>query len=633
MYRLNWVKPALAILLRIGPENARMDHLPTDETVPVVPVPAELANHPDYEIISRLGAGVMPVFLARNRHIGRHEVLRVIGPDIIGRPGVRDHFLREIRSVAKLRHPNIVAAYSGFRAGESLVFAMEYAEGLDLARLVKASGPLSIAQSCSFVRQAALGLQQAHRIGLVHRDLKPGNLMLTGKGNRAIVKVLDFGLAKASREEGALSVFGLAVPDVEAPMADQSRPAGQITTTPDFIAPEQIGNASKADIRGDIYSLGCTLYFLLSGRPPFEGATAHDVLQAQHSMNALPLNQARRDVPAELAALVAKAMSKNPADRFQAPADLAQALATFIKNRLTAKASPSAERGGTDETSPALELTAVAQAVSAGEETAPWSRLIDISDFDDDADHDDPDLRPRLSQPFRAAVAGSAVALIAIAVGLGIIMQRSGSNANVARNLTANASPKAVPTDTGSESKRQVEDKQTIARSGVPVATVERQPKSQTESKAGQPKQPARVATPEAKRNPAIARSPDTVAPVAMPGAGRLPAQPDFREIASFYASAPVVQARLFPDNQRLVYEISGTAPGLFVGNISNLKTPHKLESHSAAWRQLAFAADGRTALALNEDRTVSVWDLETQAASPLSSSLRCRNRPDFSRT
>ena len=125
-----------------------MDRLPTDETVAaVVPLPAELANHPDYEIVRRLGGGTMPVFLARNRLMGRHEVLKIIGPEIIGRPGVRDHFLREIRSVAKLRHPNIVTAYSGFRAGESLVFAMEYAEGLDLARLVKASGPLSIAHA------------------------------------------------------------------------------------------------------------------------------------------------------------------------------------------------------------------------------------------------------------------------------------------------------------------------------------------------------------------------------------------------------------------------------------------------------------------------------------------------------
>ena len=167
-----------------------------------------------------------------------------------------DRFLREIRSAAKLHHPNIVTAYSAIRLGESLVLAMEYVEGLDLAKLVKASGPLPVAHACYFIYQAALGLQHAHEHGMVHRDIKPANLMLAREGKKAIVKVLDFGLAKVTSEG-----------QVDGGLTHE----GQMLGTPDYIAPEQIRDAQSADIRADIYSLGCTLYYLLTGGPPFRG--------------------------------------------------------------------------------------------------------------------------------------------------------------------------------------------------------------------------------------------------------------------------------------------------------------------------------------------------------------------------
>ena len=118
------------------------------------------------------------------------------------RRGVLDRFLGEIRNAARLHHPNIVTAYSALRLGESIVFAMEYVEGLDLAKLVKAQGPLPVANACYYIHQAALGLQHAHEQGMVHRDIKPSNLMLARQGNRAVVKVLDFGLAKVSQRGG-----------------------------------------------------------------------------------------------------------------------------------------------------------------------------------------------------------------------------------------------------------------------------------------------------------------------------------------------------------------------------------------------------------------------------------------------
>ena len=169
---------------------------------PANTLPPGLANNPDYQIKCELGRGGMGVvYLAHNTLMDRDEVLKVMGCQIMERPGVLDRFLREIRAVAKLRHPNIVTAYHASRLGESIVFAMEYVKGADLSRLVKAKGPLPVGYACNFIHQAALGLQHAHEEGLVHRDIKPGNLMFSKHGGKVIVKVLDFGLAKATREE------------------------------------------------------------------------------------------------------------------------------------------------------------------------------------------------------------------------------------------------------------------------------------------------------------------------------------------------------------------------------------------------------------------------------------------------
>ena len=269
------------------------------------------------------------VYLAHNRLMGRDEVLKVMGRQIVEKPGVLDRFLREIRAVAKLRHPNIVSAYSATRIGESIVFSMEYVEGLDLSKIVKAKGPLPVAHACNFIHQAALGLQHAHEEGLVHRDIKPHNLMLSRKGDKATVKVLDFGLARVTREEkidGGLTL------------------EGQALGTPDYIAPEQILDAHNADIRADIYSLGGTLYYLLTGHPPFKANSLYDMYQAHISRNADPLNLVRPEVPAELAALVAKMMAKDPSRRFQTPGEVAPALTPFFKRASAARESPKSSR-------------------------------------------------------------------------------------------------------------------------------------------------------------------------------------------------------------------------------------------------------------------------------------------------
>jgi hypothetical protein len=355
------------------------------------------------------------VYLAHNRLMGRDEVLKVIGRHIMERPGVLDRFLREIRAVARLRHPNIVSAYHATRVGESLVFAMEYVEGLDLSKMVKAKGPLPVAHACHFAYQAALGLQHAHEEGLVHRDIKPANLMLSRKGDKPVVKVLDFGLAKVAREE-----------KVDGGLTSE----GQALGTPDYIAPEQILNAPDVDIRADIYSLGGTLYYLLTGRPPFRANSLYDVYQAHISRDADPLNLVRPEVPAELAALVAKMMAKDPARRFQTPGEVAQALTPFFKRGDAAFKRPGAEVSQAAPPVAGAVSTPTQPATDAGRHTVRakgpaeptvaeprWESLIDIREPETSAEAT-PAVVPIRRPPWVWPSVGAGVLLLGLFVAL-----------------------------------------------------------------------------------------------------------------------------------------------------------------------------------------------------------------------
>jgi serine/threonine protein kinase len=280
-------------------------------------VPPELANHPDYRIVRELGRGGMGVvYLARNTIMDRDEVLKVAHRALLEKPGASDRFLQEIRSAAQLMHVNVVRAYSVLRLSDLLVFAMEYVPGDDLSKIVRKQGSLPVAHACFYAAHVALGLQHAHEKGMVHRDIKPSNLILSKDGKKPVVKILDFGLAKMTSEVG---------------FARDLTGSNKMMGTPDYIAPEQILNAAKADIRADIYSLGCTLYYLLSGSPPFTGGSLYEVLHAHSAASAKPLNLVRPEVPAELAAVVAKMLAKEPRKRHQTPGDVARELQPFTK--------------------------------------------------------------------------------------------------------------------------------------------------------------------------------------------------------------------------------------------------------------------------------------------------------------
>jgi serine/threonine protein kinase len=285
--------------------------------LPAAPAMGAAIQVPGYEVQGELGRGGMGVvYLAKNLLMKRPVVLKVVNKALLNaNPGMLDRFVREIEVAARLDHENVVKAYHAFWAGELLVFEMEYIEGEDLAKLVRRQGPLPVAHACHYVSQAAMGLQAAHLLGMVHRDIKPHNLILTRRGKRHVVKILDFGLAKAVRaEETAADLTGLGM-----------------LGTPAFMAPEQAADAARADIRADIYGLGCTLYYLLTGAPPFAGASHFAVMKAHESAEVPSLSQLRAEAPAELAAVAAKMLAKDPAKRYQQPSDVAKALAPIIK--------------------------------------------------------------------------------------------------------------------------------------------------------------------------------------------------------------------------------------------------------------------------------------------------------------
>ncbi|HEU5115792.1 MAG TPA: serine/threonine-protein kinase, partial [Isosphaeraceae bacterium] len=272
---------------------------------------------PDYQFIKRLGGGGMGVlYLYRHVIMDRLVAIKVVAGHLTENPQVLARFLDEIRAVCKIDDRNVVKALTASRWENGLIFVMEYVDGMDLSSVLSKRGPLPVAEACFYIYQAARGLKAAHALGICHRDIKPDNLILDLASGKNLVKILDFGLAKAASE---------------GPVTTSRTTDGSMLGTVDYMAPEQIRKASEADHRADIYSLGCTFYHLLSGRPPFHGESLYDILQAHHSTEASPLNLLRADVPPQLAALVAKMMEKDRERRFQSASEVLDALRPFLQ--------------------------------------------------------------------------------------------------------------------------------------------------------------------------------------------------------------------------------------------------------------------------------------------------------------
>jgi serine/threonine-protein kinase len=285
-----------------------------------------------YVLLDRLGEGGMgQVFKARHQMMNRTVALKIIRPDRLIDRAAAPRFHREIHAVAQLSHPNIIIAHDANQVGDTYFLVMEYAVGVDLARMVHESGPLPVGQACDFIRQAALGLQHAFERGLVHRDIKPSNLLLavsrppqllsSGRDTASggTIKILDMGLAL---------LRGPIEPDSAASALTH---AGAVMGTPDYMSPEQATDAHAVDIRSDLYSLGCTLYYLLSGQPPFADGSLMDKLIKHRFTIPRPVESRRADVSPRVAAVVRRLLAKQPDDRYQTPAELAAALQECIK--------------------------------------------------------------------------------------------------------------------------------------------------------------------------------------------------------------------------------------------------------------------------------------------------------------
>lgn len=269
-----------------------------------------------YVLLERLGEGGMgQVFKAREVRLGRLVALKVLRKERINKPEIIERFHQEIQAAAQLSHPNIVHAYDAEQIGDAHVFAMEFVEGIDLSRLVKQSGPLPVAQACECIRQAAQGLQHIHEHHMVHRDIKPANLMRANPSGT--IKILDMGLARLREAEA------------EEAKAKRLTRLGVVMGTIDFIPPEQALDSRRADIRSDLYSLGCTFYFLLTGKVPFPVDEPMAKLLAHSCETAVPIEQLRPEVPSRVCAIVRKLMAKRPDERYQTPAELILDLAAL----------------------------------------------------------------------------------------------------------------------------------------------------------------------------------------------------------------------------------------------------------------------------------------------------------------
>ena len=398
-----------------------------------------------YRLLSLLGKGGMSsVYLAEHTVMKRHCALKVLPAKRVNDASYLGRFHREAQAVAALDHPNIVRAYDvdmATDAGIEIHFlAMEFVKGKSLLELVQEKGPVSIADAAEMTRQSALGLDHAHKAGLIHRDIKPGNLLMTPTG---LLKVLDLGLARFFDDEDQ----SLTVQHDE-----------KVLGTADYISPEQAIDSHKVDRRTDIYSLGCTLYYLLCGHPPFNTGALAQRLVAHQTKPAPPITAERPDVPAGLVAIMEKMMAKKMDDRYQTAQQVAEAItawqatATLAPAPDTVKAPPAAANPVTPAASgPTVRATPTANPSSPPRRTPPAPA------------------REKKSTGSDLALAGSA----ALTPGESV-MDSSGVDASdPLGNFLAGLSdlpPSASPSPSGSDSKTSRSSSKKVSQAAIETA-------------------------------------------------------------------------------------------------------------------------------------------------------------------
>jgi serine/threonine protein kinase len=303
---------------------------------------SETLNFGNYVILDFLGKGTMgKVYKARHRMMGRVVALKILDARYVASSTRSlDRFQREMQLVGRLDHPNVVRAFDADRVADCYFIAMEYAAGLTLEDLLKAKGALPPADVIYFASQAADGLAHAHARGVIHRDIKPSNLLLT-EGKK--LKILDFGLGTLLEPEDQSSAL---------------TSAGMAVGTPDYISPEQ-ARVVKLDGRSDLYSLGCTIYHLLSGKLPFKGESSMDCIVGRITGKPVPITEVKPGLPPRLIQTIEKLMATSPDDRYQT----AEEAATALRSLLRPKNAPASTSG------PAAAVIAAAPGPTSKEAT------------------------------------------------------------------------------------------------------------------------------------------------------------------------------------------------------------------------------------------------------------------------
>ncbi|MEI8381834.1 MAG: serine/threonine-protein kinase [Planctomycetota bacterium] len=358
-------------------------------------VHADVSQIGPYKILALLGQGGMgAVYKALHPRLEKIVALKVLTPGRLKSHDAVGRFEREMKAIGKLDHPHLIRALDAGEADGAHYLAMEYVDGIDLSHLIKSRGPLPIAEACELVIQAASGLQAAHTRGMVHRDIKPANLMLARQEfGPPVVKVLDLGLALLS--------------DTNAPDVGGLTSDGQVMGTVDYMAPEQATDSHSVDIRADIYSLGATLYALLTGGSLFQGKPNQSLMQKLMTLAkeaAPPIRDRRPEVSVALAAVVHRMIAKDARERYATPAEVIAALKPFARDaNLASLDSESGHFVSTDSTSAAsYEGTVLLDSVQTGGPTLPQVML--------QSSHQQPPRRRWIP----TAIAGAAIAAVGL---------------------------------------------------------------------------------------------------------------------------------------------------------------------------------------------------------------------------
>lgn len=415
---------------------------------------------PQYEFVQYLGGGGMgEIYKARHVHLDRSVVIKWLRNDLALSRDMEARFAREMQVVGLLSHPNIVNATDAGIADGRRYLVMEYIDGIDLAELGRRVGRLSIADACEVIRQSAIALAHAHQRGIVHRDIKPTNLMLAGDG---VVKLLDLGLALLQGED----------PGADAPLTRaDSGPFG----TYDYMSPEQWDNSHSVDHRGDIYSLGCTLYYLLTGHAPYDtpqhkGPTSK---MRGHVIEAIPsIRQQRPDVPKKLAGIIETMLAKRADDRFQSGAEVADALASFCDGsdlRSLIAAAHSADSGPVNPDSKTDPRSAtIVVGSSVGERSKPVITNLDTAPI-----RSSTAFAGRVATPPRRGtppwlMIGLGTLLVAAGVGAGVYFATRGTGQSAGRGEQADVALNAAGSTPSDDSSPAGNDRTAVLTSQSP---------------------------------------------------------------------------------------------------------------------------------------------------------------------